>query len=32
MTGDLVGVFKKDGVTPIKLNSQDFLKAIAKRI
>ncbi len=32
MTGDLVGLFKKDGVTPIKLNSQDFLKAIAKRI
>ncbi len=32
MTGDLVGLFKKDGVTPKKLNSQDFLKAIAKRI
>ncbi len=32
MTGDLVGLFKKDGVTPKKLNSQDFLKAIASRI
>ena len=31
MTGDLVGLFKKDGVTPKKLNSKDFLKAIAKR-
>jgi isocitrate dehydrogenase len=32
MTGDLVGLFKKDGITPKKLNSKDFLKAIAKRI
>ncbi len=32
MTGDLVGLFKKDGVTPKKLNSKDFLKAIASRI
>ena len=32
MTGDLVSLFKKDGVTPKKLNSKDFLKAIAKRI
>ncbi len=32
MTGDLVGLFKKDGVTPNKLNSKDFLKAIATRI
>ena len=32
MTGDLVGLFKKDGVTPKKLNSEDFLKAIATRI
>ncbi len=32
MTGDLVGLFKKDGVIPKKLNSKDFLKAIAKRI
>ncbi|MBQ3492870.1 MAG: NADP-dependent isocitrate dehydrogenase [Clostridia bacterium] len=32
MTGDLVSLFKKEGVTPIKLNSKDFLKAIAKRI
>ncbi len=32
MTGDLVGLFKKEGVTPKKLNSKDFLKAIAKRI
>lgn len=32
MTGDLVGLFKKEGVTPKKLNSKDFLKAIAQRI
>jgi isocitrate dehydrogenase len=32
MTGDLVGLFKKDGVTPKKLNSKEFLQAIAKRI
>ena len=32
MTGDLVGLFKKNGVTPKKLNSKDFLKAIASRI
>ena len=32
MTGDLVGLFKKDGITPKKLNSKDFLKAIASRI
>ncbi len=32
MTGDLVGLFKKDGVTPKKLNSREFLQAIASRI
>ena len=32
MTGDLVVLFKKEGVTPKKLNSRDFLTAIAKRI
>lgn len=32
MTGDLVAMFKKDGVTPKKLNSREFLTAIAKRI
>ncbi len=32
MTGDLVGLFKKEGVTPKKLSSEDFLKAIATRI
>jgi isocitrate dehydrogenase len=32
MTGDLVGLFKKDGVTPVKLNSKDFLTKIAERI
>lgn len=32
MTGDLVGLFKKEGVTPVKLGSEEFLKAIAKRI
>ncbi len=32
MTGDLVSLFKKEGVTPKKLSSKDFLKAIAERI
>ncbi len=32
MTGDLVGLFKKEGVTPKKLTSKEFLQAIAKRI
>ena len=32
MTGDLVGLFKKDGVQAKRLNTEDFLKAIAKRI
>jgi isocitrate dehydrogenase len=32
MTGDLVGLFKKDGVTPVKLNSRDFLLKIAERL
>ena len=32
MTGDLVGLFKKQGVEPKKLNSKEFLMAIAKRI
>ena len=32
MTGDLVSLFKKDGVVPKKLNSKEFLQAIASRI
>lgn len=32
MTGDLAGLFKKEGVTPVKLSSEDFLRAIAKRL
>ena len=32
MTGDLVGLFKKDGVSPKKFSSKEFLTAIAKRI
>ena len=32
MTGDLVGLFKKEGVVPKKLNSKEFLMAIATRI
>lgn len=32
MTGDLVSLFKKDGITPKKLSSKDFLTAIAKRL
>lgn len=29
MTGDLAGMFKKQGVTPVTLNTRDFLTAIA---
>lgn len=32
MTGDLISMFRKDGVTPKKLESRDFLTAIAKRL
>ena len=32
MTGDMVGLFNKAGVTPQKLNSKEFLQAIATRI
>ena len=32
MTGDLVSLFHKEGVTPKKLNSEQFLHAIAKRL
>ena len=32
MTGDLVSMFSKEGVTPVKLNSKDFMSAIAKRL
>ncbi len=32
MTGDLVGLFKKDGVIPAKLDSEEFLKAIAAKL
>ncbi|MBQ9514234.1 MAG: NADP-dependent isocitrate dehydrogenase [Clostridia bacterium] len=32
MTGDLVSLFKKEGITPKKLSSEEFLKAIAKRL
>lgn len=32
MTGDLVPLFFREGVTPKKLNSEEFLLAIAKRL
>jgi isocitrate dehydrogenase len=32
MTGDLAGLFKKDGVIPVKLNSKEFLTKIAERL
>jgi len=32
MTGDLIPLFKKDGVTPKKLDSEGFLREIAKRL
>lgn len=32
MTGDLVGLFNRDGITPVKLSSRDFLVKIAERL
>ena len=32
MTGDLVPLFNREGITPKKLNSEEFLYAIAKRL
>ncbi|MDE7301276.1 MAG: NADP-dependent isocitrate dehydrogenase [Clostridia bacterium] len=32
MTGDLIPLFKKDGVTPVKYESKAFLKKIAERL
>ena len=32
MTGDLVSLFKKEGVVPEKLGTEEFLKAIAKTL
>ena len=32
MTGDLVSLFKAEGVTPKKLNSRGFLQAVASRL
>lgn len=32
MTGDLVGLFKREGVTVHKLNSKEFLQKIAERL
>lgn len=32
MTGDLIPLFKKDGITPQKLDSEGFLREIAKRL
>lgn len=32
MTGDLVPLFKKEGITPVKLDSEAFLKKIAEKL
>ena len=32
MTGDLVSLFKAEGVTPKKLNSREFLQSVASRL
>ena len=32
MTGDLIPLFRKEGVSPKKLNSEEFLRAIAARL
>jgi isocitrate dehydrogenase len=32
MTGDLIPLFKRDGITPHKLNSKEFLQKIAEKL
>ena len=32
MTGDLIPLFHREGVTPVKLNSREFLQAIAQKL
>lgn len=32
MTGDLVPLFKAEGIAPQKLNSREFLEAIAEKL
>ncbi|MCD8372274.1 MAG: NADP-dependent isocitrate dehydrogenase [Clostridia bacterium] len=32
MTGDLIPLFRAEGVTPVKLNSKQFLQAIAEKL
>ncbi|MGN0806661.1 MAG: NADP-dependent isocitrate dehydrogenase [Candidatus Coproplasma sp.] len=32
MTGDLIPLFKSEGITPVKLESKEFLKKIAERL
>ncbi len=32
MTGDLIPMFKKEGITPVKLNSRRFLEKIAEKL
>ena len=32
MTGDLIPLFKRDSITPKKLESREFLKAVASRL
>lgn len=32
MTGDLIPLFKKEGIIPVKLNSKEFLKKIAESL
>ena len=32
MTGDLIPLFRREGVTPVKLNSREFLQAVAEKL
>ena len=32
MTGDLIPLFKREGITPVKLNSEEFLRKIAEKL
>ena len=32
MTGDLIPLFRREGITPEKLESREFLRAVASRL
>ena len=32
MTGDLIPLFKAEGITPVKMESREFLRKIAEKL